>query len=141
MNVITHFSAARDYALDLRFQAMFAGAAVGIAICHLDGRILDANPALTTLLGYGPEQLTGTRINELNPEMDLHPSPDHHAPFEPPFEQLIDELMRGDRSSFDVEKCYRRKDGSQLWGHLTISLALPELAHASKNSANETGSG
>ena len=30
--------------------------------------------------------------------------------------------MRGERGSFEIEKRYRRKDGSELWGHLTVSL-------------------
>src|SRR5271157_1766869 len=118
MNVITQFSAARDYALDLRFQAMFAGAAIGIALCHLDGRVQEANPALTTMLGYSPEELTGTSINQLNPEVDVHLSSDNRLPFEP----WLDELMRGDRGSFEIENRYQRKDGSPLWGHLTLSL-------------------
>jgi len=117
MNVITQFSAARDYALDLRFQAMFAGAAIGIALCHLDGRVQEANPALTTMLGYSPEELTGTSINQLNPEVDVHLSSDNRLPFEP----WLDELMRGDRGSFEIENRYQRKDGSPLWGHLTLS--------------------
>ena len=40
MNVVTQFPAARDYERDLRFRAMFEGAAIGIGICQLDGRIL-----------------------------------------------------------------------------------------------------
>jgi signal transduction histidine kinase len=35
---------------------------------------------------------------------------------------LLGELMRGERSSFEIEKRYQRKDGSEFWGHLTVSL-------------------
>ena len=65
MNVMTQFSAARDYGRDLRFQAMFDGAAIGIAICQLDGRIWEANPALSRMLGYSQQELAGAHAGEL----------------------------------------------------------------------------
>src|ERR1700687_1782478 len=68
MNVVTQFPAARDYERDLRFRAMFEGAAIGIGICQLDGRILDANPALSRMLGYSQQELAGTHAGELYPE-------------------------------------------------------------------------
>jgi two-component system, cell cycle sensor histidine kinase and response regulator CckA len=130
MNVVTQFPAARDYERDLRFRAMFEGAAIGIGICQLDGRILEANPALSGMLGYSQQELAGTHAGELHPE-DRHEIgceigresgrdiyPDKFSPDE----RLLGELMRGERGSFEIEKRYRRKDGSELWGHLTVSL-------------------
>ena len=130
MNVVTQFPAARDYERDLRFRAMFEGAAIGIGICQLDGRILEANPALSGLLGYSQQELAGTHAGELYPEhrheigceigresgREIYP--DNFSPDE----RLLGELLRGERSSFEIEKRYRRKDGSELWGHLTVSL-------------------
>ena len=126
MNVVTQFPAARDYERDLRFRAMFEGAAIGIGICQLDGRILEANPALSGMLGYSQQELAGTHAGELYPEHrhkigcesghDIYP--DNFSPDE----RLLGELMRGERGSFEIEKRYRRKDGSELWGHLTMSL-------------------
>jgi two-component system, cell cycle sensor histidine kinase and response regulator CckA len=115
MNVITQFAAARDYGRDLRFQAMFEGVAIGIGICQLDGRILEANPMLCTLLGYSSDELSaqsgktypGSLSSELSPNSD---------------NGLVGELLRGERSSFEIEKRYQRKDGSDLWGLLTVSL-------------------
>src|SRR5208282_3565758 len=140
MNVVTQFPAARDYDRDLRFQAMFEGAAIGIGICRLDGRILEANPALCRMLGYSRQELAGTQVRELYPELDpdLHPansretfpgnlsldglSPDELSPDQLSPDQRLDELMRGERASLEVEKRYRRKDGSELWGYLTLSV-------------------
>ena len=108
MNVVTQFPAALDYDHGLRFQAMFDGAAIGIGICQLDGRMVEANPALGRMLGYSEphRDISG----------DLFPgnfSPD---------DRWLGELLRGERGSFEIEKRYRRKDGSELWGHLTVSL-------------------
>jgi two-component system, cell cycle sensor histidine kinase and response regulator CckA len=145
MNVVTQFPAARDYDHDLRFQAMFEGAAIGIGICRLDGRILEANPALCRMLGYSRQELASTHVRELYPELDpeVHPansretfpgnlspdgpapgelSPDQLSPDQLSADQRLHELMRGERASLEVEKRYRRKDGSELWGYLTLSV-------------------
>jgi len=122
MNVVTQFPAARDYDRDLRFRAMFEGAAIGIGICQLDGRILEANPALSRMLGYSQEELTGTNARELYPESRREVGPEISDDNFPPDERLLADLLRGKRDSFEIEKRYRRKDGSELWGHLTVSL-------------------
>jgi PAS domain S-box-containing protein len=123
MNVATQFPAARDYDRDLRFRAMFEGAAIGIGICRLDGRILEANPALSGMLGYSQQELAGTHARELYPEpcheLGRDISPGNFSSDE----RWLGELMRGERGSFEIEKRYRRKDGSEFWGHLTVSLA------------------
>jgi PAS domain S-box-containing protein len=126
MNVVTQFPAARDYERNLRFRAMFEGAAIGIGICQLDGRILEANPALSGMLGYSQQELAGKHAGELYPERSCEIGREGGREIYPdnfsPDERLLGELMRGDRGSFEIEKRYRRKDGSELWGHLTVSL-------------------
>jgi two-component system, cell cycle sensor histidine kinase and response regulator CckA len=140
MNVVTQFQGACDYEPDLRFQAMFEGAAIGIGICRLDGWILEANPALARMLGYSLQELTGAHAGELYPEIwhgpdselrgkvEVCPEPHRETGGEiypetfSPDGRLLGELMRDERSSFDIEKRYQRKDGSELWGHLTVSL-------------------
>ena len=143
MNVVTQSAAARSQAPDPWFEAMFEGAATGIAICQFDGRILDANPALCTMLGYSRHELAGAHARELCPEICPEPCPELRPELErglspentghasiagpspverSPVEQKLYELMRGDRDSFEVEKRYRRKDGSEFWGNLTLSV-------------------
>src|SRR5271157_3246048 len=110
MNVATQFPAARDYERDLRFRAMFEGAAIGIGICQLDGRILEANPALSRMLGYSQQELAGTHADELYPELHRDIFPGHFSPEQ----RLLGEVMRGERDSIEVEKRCRRKDGSEF---------------------------
>ena len=94
---------------ELRFRSMFESAAIGISICNLDGHMLEVNPAVTRMLGYSREELVGMHPRELHPG---------------DFEQddiLIAELMGGVRDSFELDKRFRRQDGSYIWGHLTVS--------------------
>jgi PAS domain S-box-containing protein len=129
MSVATQFPPVRAFEDDPRFRALFEGAALGIAICQLDGRILEANPALGLMLGYSRQELVEAHACELCPQLarnlfaeagrdvgrDLHPA-------SVPNERLLGELLTGARESFEVERRYRRKDGSGLWACLTVSL-------------------
>src|ERR1039458_5801722 len=83
MNVVTQFPAARAYDRDLRFQAMFEGAAIGIGICRLDGRILEANPALRRMLGYRQRELRGTEVGDLYRERRFEIGRERLRPREP----------------------------------------------------------
>jgi two-component system cell cycle sensor histidine kinase/response regulator CckA len=102
---------------ELRFRAMFDGAAIGIAICTLDGHILESNPALTRMLGYSREECVG-----------MHGSQFHPGDFQRD-EVLLGELIRGERESFQLEKRYRRKDGAHVWGNLTVSMVRDASSH------------
>ena len=118
MSVVTQFPAAFDQDRDLLFRAMFEGAAIGIAICRLDGGILEANPALSRMLGYSQRELAGTHAGELFPELRRDASLANSAPEQ----RLLVELMRGERDSFEIERRCRRRDDSELWGDLKVSL-------------------
>ena len=108
MNVITQFPAALDYDPDLRFRAMFEGAAIGIGICQLAGRILEANPALSEMLGYRQQELTGTHHGDFfpaaPPELHRETGREIYPTGFLPDEQLLGELLRGERDSFEIEK-------------------------------------
>jgi PAS domain S-box-containing protein len=147
MNVMTQFSAAYDYGRDLAFRAVFEGAAIGIAICQLDGRILEANPALSTIFGCSQNELAGTTAFEFHSELKSELKSALKSEFQSKVEsereaqlrpengqqnhsgnlslkEMLDRLIRGEQSSFEFDKHYRRKDkdSSEFWGHLTLSL-------------------
>ena len=82
MNVVTQFPAVRTYERDALFQAMFEGAAIGIGICRLDGRILEANPALSRMLGYSQPELASGNARALFPELRRDISPGNFSPDE-----------------------------------------------------------
>lgn len=120
MNVMTQRPPAPEDAPGLRFQALFEGAAVGIGICRLDGRIVETNPALSRMLGYSARELIGAHPGQFDPETNRLAFPANFSSDE----GLLVELLRGERGHFEIERRYRRKDGSELWGRLTVSLGL-----------------
>lgn len=102
-------------ASEKRFRGIFEEAGVGIAFVEIDGTISEVNPALSEMFGYSPEEMTGMSIEELSLEGDYA--------FE---EDYLTELIEGERDSYQLEKRYRRADGSTMWGRLTASLVLDD---------------
>jgi PAS domain S-box-containing protein len=93
------------------FHYLFEQASLGIAVEDLDGTILLANPALGVMLGYGENELCGMNCSQFASPED---SQDDWA--------LFQKLRAGVIDQYSLEKCYRRKDGAQLWGRLNVSL-------------------
>lgn len=100
---------------EARFRAIFAGAAIGIGISDVHGRVLQVNQSLVDLLGYSMAEWQQMTIPELR-----HPS-------DPP--QMWHEYVRlfsGQVDHVRMEKAYYRKDGAVVWADLTVSLIRDE---------------
>lgn len=95
-----------------RFRAIFEGVGTGIAMLGLDGRILEANQQLQKMLGYSAEEL-----RRLSSSSDITHPDDVDEDL-----ALRRELLSGKRERFQREKRYIRKDGSVVWGLLTLTL-------------------
>ncbi len=98
-----------------RFRGLFENAAIGIAFAAPDGRCLEANQCLCDMLGYSEEEL-----REIPFAAYSHPE-DIDADME-----QFDRLLRGEINTYSMEKRLFRKDGQEIWVHLTISLQRDE---------------
>ncbi|MGN6673491.1 MAG: PAS domain S-box protein, partial [Thermomicrobiales bacterium] len=96
---------------EARFRAIFAGAAVAIAVAGTTGQLLEANPALQRLLGYTEEELRAASFIQF-----MHPD-DIAAEM-----TLFRELVSGQRNHYEIEERFRHKDGHVVWAHMTVSL-------------------
>ncbi|MFE7773776.1 putative bifunctional diguanylate cyclase/phosphodiesterase [Streptomyces sp. NPDC057445] len=99
------------HATETRFRAVFEGAAVGIGIADLEGNVLEVNDTLTRMFGGLEHHVRGRRVQDWS-----HPEDRPHV------WDLYDELVRGEREHFRVEKPFYRNDGTVLWTNLTVSL-------------------
>lgn len=95
---------------ELFFEEIFNQAGVGIALVTATGEIRYANPGLGRMLGYTTDELLGPVIRKIT----------HPEDFEAD-SVLFHELISGQREYYQLDKRYLRKDGSVLWGRLTIS--------------------
>ena len=104
-------SEAARRASERSFRATFDQAATGIAMVSPDGRVLRANRMLSEIVGYPLDELQRKTVAEITHPDDLD----------------IDlgrvlQLLSGERQTYAQEKRYRRRDGSFVWIHLTVSL-------------------
>ncbi|GGZ83682.1 GGDEF domain-containing protein [Streptomyces echinoruber] len=99
------------HASEARFRAVFEGAAIGIGIADLEGNILQVNGALVRMFGGSEQGVRGRRV------MDWA-----HPEDAPQVWRLYEELVRGERDHYHVEKPFYRPDGTVLWTNLTVSL-------------------
>ncbi|MET7485350.1 EAL domain-containing protein [Streptomyces sp. NPDC005538] len=99
------------HATEARFRAVFEGAAIGIGMADLEGNILQVNGALLRMFGITEQTMGGRNVREWT-----------HPEDAPQTWTLYDELVRGEREHYHVEKAFYRPDGTVLWTNLTVSL-------------------
>jgi len=94
-----------------RWRAVFENSAIGVALTDLNGRFIAANPVYQKMLGYTREELLNLSFLDITEEQ-----------YRDPNRSLIDELLEGKRQQFQIEKQYRRKDGSPVWVRNSVSI-------------------
>lgn len=93
-----------------RFRAMFEDAAIGIALTTLDGRMLQANPAVCRMSGSSADEL-----RQRDDTANTHPEDRGLGA-----DQVAD-MLAGRRATCQIEKRYVRKDGSVFWASVHLS--------------------
>ena len=94
-----------------RWRSVFENSAIGVALTDLNGRFLATNHVYQTIVGYTEEELRALYFLDVTHE-------DHREANW----ALITELLEGKRRQFQIEKKYRRKDGSSIWVSNNVSL-------------------
>jgi len=93
------------------FRDVFNASPIGIAVENLDGQPLFVNPSFCSFLGFSEEELFSKHCVDFSPAEDAAKD---WALFQQVREGLIDH--------YQLEKRYFRRDGSLVWGRLSISL-------------------
>lgn len=91
-------------------SAVFDFAAIGIALVADNGVPFEVNAACCRILGYRPEQLTSMSCAQLTHPEDVTVE-----------WRLNEELRRGERDDYQIDKRYLRADGEIVWAGLTVS--------------------
>jgi PAS domain S-box-containing protein len=102
-----------------RFRNSTQYSAIGQALVGLDGQVLQANPALTRLLGRSESELMGVRFHEITHPDDL--------------ERDVNEFGRlasGEIESYEMDKRYIHSSGRVVWAQLIVSAVRDEAGNA-----------
>jgi PAS domain S-box-containing protein len=94
-----------------RFRSAFHAASIGMALTALDGSFVQVNEKLAEMLGYETAELSGLSVQDITHPDDI----DEDLAY-------AEEMLNGERDSYQREKRYIRTDGSVLWADLTVSL-------------------
>ncbi len=94
-----------------QWRSVFDNSAIGVALSDLDGRFIAANPIFQKMVGYSSEELEQLRF------LDITAEDDREANW-----KLVLELLSGKRRQFQIEKQYRRKNGSAMWVRNSVSM-------------------
>ena len=94
-----------------RFRATFEQAGVGMALATPEGAWFQVNDRLCAMLGYARAELLTMSFRDITHPDDI-----------PANTESVRRLLAGEAATFTMEKRYRHKDGSYVWGTLTSSL-------------------
>jgi PAS domain S-box-containing protein len=93
------------------FHDVFNASPVGIVVENLEGQPLFVNPSFCEFLGFSEEELHAKHC------VDFSPAEDAAKDW-----ALFQQLRAGSIDHYQLEKRYFRRDGSLVWGNLSISL-------------------
>jgi PAS domain S-box-containing protein len=96
---------------DKRWRTAFENAAIGIVMADFNGRYFAANSAFRNMLGYTERELYRLSFDDVTYEGDREANV-----------LLAKELTEGKRQHFEIEKRYRRKNGTLLWTRQHVAL-------------------
>lgn len=98
-----------------QFRATVEQAAVGIAHVAPDGRWLLVNQKLCDIVEYSRSELLELKFQDITHPDDLAADL-----------ALVNQILRGESSSYSMEKRYIRASGLPIWIHLTVSVVREE---------------
>lgn len=104
---------------DALFRNVLDHAAVGMVLLSAEGRLLYANPAFSSLLGYSESEIAKLTLADLAPADELSAAA-----------VQFERLCAGKLNAFETECQYRQRDGRFIWVRLTASVLQPDALDA-----------
>lgn len=93
------------------FYDAFRASPIGIALESLEGQPIFVNPSLCSMLGFSEEEMQRKHCMDFSPPQDAEKD-----------WALFQQLRSGEIGGYQLEKRYFRKDGSLMWGRLSVTL-------------------
>ncbi|MEK5442257.1 PAS domain S-box protein [Fredinandcohnia sp. FSL W7-1320] len=94
-----------------RFEQAFHYSPIGMALFSLEGQCIKTNPALSKITGYLEEELLSLTFQQITHPDDLEEDL-----------RFVQELIKGKKSSYEMEKRYFHKNGNIVWVFLSVSI-------------------
>jgi len=101
------------------YRTTFANIQAGVAHLSKAGQILRVNPYLCRMLGYSESELISLTLRQITHPDDLQASI-----------EMRQQLTEGVADSYSLAKRYLKKDGSPVWGLVSVSLQSQDQGEA-----------
>ncbi len=96
----------------LRWRSLFDNSPIGVVLLDTEGHVLATNAAYQRMLGYSESEFETVSLLEIT-----------HEDYRDYNLALFTELIEGKREQYQIEKQYRRKDGTLVWVRNSVSIA------------------
>jgi PAS domain S-box-containing protein len=93
------------------WRSVFESSVIGIGVADLSGRLRASNAAYQQMMGYSAAELHSMSYLDITCEEDREMN-----------RRLVAELVNGSRQFFEIEKRYKRKDGSHIWTNIRCCI-------------------
>lgn len=97
------------------WRATLEHSPVGMSLVSTEGKMLSANHAMCSMLGYTEDELKALSFQQFTHPDDLQDDLD-----------LLEECLAGTRTSYQLGKRYIRSDGEVVWVDLSVVLLRDE---------------
>ena len=94
-----------------RFRSVFDNTVVGMALVDKEGIIFAANQSECNFSGYSQKEIIGKPFSEITCSEDVSTDKD-----------LFNSLVNSTLNGYSIDKKYKRKDGTIVWGHQNVSV-------------------
>jgi PAS domain S-box-containing protein len=94
-----------------KFHLAFHNSPIGMALCNMDGSIIQANPVFCQMLDYTETELKNVTFKDVTHPEDLE-------------KQMPDDekCVQGDIDSYQLDIRYIKKDGEIIWVDMTVAI-------------------
>ncbi len=96
---------------ETQMEEAFEASPIGMALVSLDGHFLKVNPILCAMVGWDEQELLATGFKAITHPQDLSSNL-----------ELVREVLEGKRKSYQIEKRYLHRNGSEVWVQINGSL-------------------
>ena len=94
-----------------RFRSVFENAGVGMVVVSPEGRILQSNSIMHTMLGYSDDEFRRMGFADFTHPDDVAMSLENTS-----------RIYSGERAQNGFDKRYIAKDGREVWGHISLAM-------------------
>jgi PAS domain S-box-containing protein len=94
-----------------KFRQAFQNAPIGMALCQMDGSIVQMNPAFYRMLEYSESELKHLTFRDFTHPEDL----EKQMPY-------YEKCVKGEIDSYQLDKRYLKKDGEIIWVDMTVAI-------------------